>query len=1484
MTSLKQPPVFNPDGGDNYADWKNDLEVWCMLTDGKINQGPAVYLSLQGDARDAVRPIPKEDLKGDDAIQKILAELDKVYLKDQTTRAFNAIKAFVHYKRESVQPFAKFLVEFNNKYREVKKHNLNFDDGILAFFLLMAANLTDDHERLVRATAQLSFDDMKDKLQKVFGEFDGNDDSKLPVKDVKEECLYARNDYSRGRGPPQRGYAGARYSRNYRGRGAGGRGGFSQGADRQKGNPGDMRCYECDSTMHLIKDCPHRQERDTHRQSRDKTEHAHVTMQFALITGMESKEQDAMLFEGLARAIVDSGCTKTVAGATWVEEYLALLSPEERDIVEKTARKSTTRYRFGDGKETVSVKEITLPMFICGKKVEVKVEVVENTLPLLLGRPSMTKLGMILDTRNHSVTVDGRNFKLGLSSNGHYLLPVSAFTYEGTKFVFFMDRLPTYTTEEKKKKALKLHRQFAHSSKERLLKLLRDGGCKDKEFMKAVEDVCTNCTFCQKYRHAKPRPVVGLPKGDRFNQVVSMDLKEVVKGKVWILHLVDNCTRYTAAALISTKKKEVVVKKIFQIWLAYFGSPVKLHNDCGGEFENEVLKEMAQAFGVEISTTPGEAPFSNGVVERGNTMLYETMKKTQEDARCSLETALAWAVCAKNSLQNVFGYSPNQLVLGRSVNLPSVAQDKLPALEKPELIQSDLVRENLNALHKARENFIKSEASERIRRALRHNVRTYAEEIFNPGEKVYFRCRNDKWWRGPAKVLGKESNFVLIRQGASYFRCHPCNLIKVNPGDDHLMAKENKNEKSEADEIMAKENKNEKSEADVISQNEDDTEEECVSENEPEEEEYLEDVQNAEDEVRNNPENEEDEHNAEEDENNAEDEVQNDTDKEEGREQEELSAEDSNNSDDQDEQIELLQNSKKKPRPKTTVQYKLEDGTTEKANVLSTQPKQSANAKWKGWVNVKIIGKEEPVAVDWSKVEWWREVGNTEQVLTLTAIQEYDAEVIEAKEKEINNLKEHDVFEVVEDRGQKTVSCRWVFKEKQNPDGSTWLKGRLVARGFEERLLDKKVDSPTCSRQSLRLALITATSMNWELQVLDITSAFLQGNKLERTIFIRPPAEVCEKGKIWRLKRCLYGLADAPREWYDRVASEMKRMGGKVSLFDKSVFLWHEDHRLVGMIVTHVDDFEYCGTLQWQRKVIGELVKTFKISKTEKGSFKYVGLNVEQNGKLITIDQSDYCKNLREIKLSHERKKQIDEPLTQEEKRQLRSVCGQVLWATSQTRPDSAFEGCQISNYGHEATVKAIIEANKTIRKLKSEQLRIMYPSLGDPAQMKVVVYGDGSHASLPSGASQGGNIVFLVGENGKAAPVSWKSKRLDRVTKSPLATEVSAVADAADYGHLVASMSKELFALGQLPEIELYTDSFSLKEHLESKRVICDPRLRVDIARLKEMSDLREVSMRWVPGKWQLADCLTKRGASSELLRKVLATGVLPEHQHSQM
>lgn len=62
-----------------------------------------------------------------------------------------------------------------------------------------------------------------------------------------------------------------------------------------------------------------------------------------------------------------------------------------------------------------------------------------------------------------------------------------------------------------------------------------------------------------------------------------MHLKEVTKGKLWILHLGESATRYAAAALIQSKKRDVV-EKIFKIWLAYFWTPVKFHSPCGGKF------------------------------------------------------------------------------------------------------------------------------------------------------------------------------------------------------------------------------------------------------------------------------------------------------------------------------------------------------------------------------------------------------------------------------------------------------------------------------------------------------------------------------------------------------------------------------------------------------------------------------------------------------------------------------------------------------------------------------------------------------------------------------------------------------------------------------------------------------------------------------------------------------------------------------------
>ena len=81
---------------------------------------------------------------------------------------------------------------------------------------------------------------------------------------------------------------------------------------------------------------------------------------------------------------------------------------------------------------------------------------------------------------------------------------------------------------------------------------------------------------------------------------------------------------------------------------------------------------------------------------------------------------------------------------------------------------------------------------------------------------------------------------------------------------------------------------------------------------------------------------------------------------------------------------------------------------------------------------------------------------------------------------------------------------------------------------------------------------------------------------------------------------------------------------------------------------------------------------------------------------------------------------------------------------------------------------------------------------------------------------------------------VMWTSKKLERVTKSPLASEISVVAEAADAGFYVKSTINEIFNV--TCKIELITGSDSLKKHMGTTNTIDDLRLRVDTARLREM------------------------------------------------
>ena len=115
------------------------------------------------------------------------------------------------------------------------------------------------------------------------------------------------------------------------------------------------------------------------------------------------------------------------------------------------------------------------------------------------------------------------------------------------------------------------------------------------------------------------------------------------------------------------------------------------------------------------------------------------------------------------------------------------------------------------------------------------------------------------------------------------------------------------------------------------------------------------------------------------------------------------------------------------------------DGEKVQVKVLFKQPKRTEASQ--NWLNIEIVCKEEPSSVNWDKVLWWRV--ESEQILMLSAIKEYSQEVLDAKERELNSLKDNSMFNWVGDHGRDSVSCKWVFTEKQRENGSKMLKAHF---------------------------------------------------------------------------------------------------------------------------------------------------------------------------------------------------------------------------------------------------------------------------------------------------------------------------------------------------------------------------------------------------------------------------------------------------------
>ena len=503
---------------------------------------------------------------------------------------------------------------------------------------------------------------------------------------------------------------------------------------------------------------------------------------------------------------------------------------------------------------------------------------------------------------------------------------------------------------------------------------------------------------------------------------------------------------------------------------------------------------------------------------------------------------------------------------------------------------------------------------------------------------------------------------------------------------------------------------------------------------------------------------------------------------------------------------------------------------------------------WQGCINMNTI-RDLSVVPD-----------ETEMIILLN-----NGDVFLAKETEIQNWLDNNVFEEVPDNNQKAISVRWVITEKV-VDGKRIIKARLVARGFEEDTSSLRKESPTCSRESIRILILIASSKNWDCHTVDVKAAYLQGSTIERTIFLRPPPEF-NNGFLWKLRKTVYGLCDAARAWYLRVKDELSSLSVKMCDLDNSLFLWYNKGKLEGIICIYVDDFLWSGTPCFENEVINKLKGKFLIGSSASIAFTYVGLSIKSYDDGITIDQSQYIASLNPIPISQSRLSQRKSLLIDSEKVAYRALVGQLNWVATHTRPDIAFDTCALSVAFKDATIGDLIKLNKLVTRIKSTEMNLFFPRLNSLENCTIECYADAAFRNLPSKGSQGGIIIFLKDEKGQKCPIIWQSKKQDRVADSTLTAETLALLEGAKVSIYLAAIFKQIFRIEKV-KINCFSDNKSLTDSLTSLKQVKDRSLRLETVVLGNMlqrEDITQVS--WISSSEQLADCLTKKGVCVDKL-----------------
>ena len=217
------------------------------------------------------------------------------------------------------------------------------------------------------------------------------------------------------------------------------------------------------------------------------------------------------------------------------------------------------------------------------------------------------------------------------------------------------------------------------------------------------------------------------------------------------------------------------------------GLPAVITTDQGTEFKNKLNDELMKAFNIEHRLTTAYHPQANGLDERFNQTLTNSIVKYVEADRENWDVHLDQVVFAYNTaVQESTKYTPFQTMLGRMPRIPvdiNSAPNYDPAKKLQEFYQADQPSFSSEAAKWQKDtdiikkNILTAQAKQKRNYDQKHNV----AECFGVGSTVLLKDFNRKKRKGGKLDFRWRGPFVIISSlGRGLFKLKELNGIKVS--------------------------------------------------------------------------------------------------------------------------------------------------------------------------------------------------------------------------------------------------------------------------------------------------------------------------------------------------------------------------------------------------------------------------------------------------------------------------------------------------------------------------------------------------------------------------------------------------------------------------------------------------------------------------------------------------------------------------------